>query len=70
MCPHDRPVAAINLSPGDPSSGFYGIREHVSVGVSVTRGGYPQYRIGTAKNLLAAKNGDKNVWRQRALEWI
>ena len=33
MCPHDRPVAVINLSPGDPSSGFYGIREHVSVGV-------------------------------------
>ena len=33
-------------------------------------GGVSPYRIGTAKDLLAAKNGDKNVWRQRAPEWI
>ena len=36
----------------------------------VSHGGVSPYRIGTAKDLLAAKNGDKNVWRQRALEWI
>ena len=35
----------------------------------VSHGGLSPYRIGTAKDLLAAKNGDKNVWRQRALEW-